>query len=176
MADNVITALNDFNKMPMPDVRPLEVASCLKECLELNPLPPGIQVNLDFPDSLPPILGDEHQLKIVFGNLIRNARDAMSDGGNLTIKARQNGSHIEVSVSDTGMGIAPADLGRIMEPLFSTKSRGIGLGLPIVRAILEKHNGFLDVASELKQGTTMTVRLPAILGETAGLQSGTASK
>src|SRR5581483_11282043 len=97
------------------------------------------------PATLPPMLGDVHQLRIVFGNLLRTARDAMADGGVLKIAARQTGSKIEIAFSDSGVGIPAADLGRIMEPLFSTKSKGIGLGLPIVRAILDKHNGNLNV-------------------------------
>ena len=66
---------------------------------------------------------------------------------------------LEVAVADTGVGIAPADLGRIMEPLYSTKARGLGLGLAIVRAILDKNQGSLRVASELGKGSTFTVRL-----------------
>jgi signal transduction histidine kinase len=161
VADNVITALNDFAKLPMPDPRPLAVAPSLKEALELNPLPPEIQVAFDCPPTVPAMLGDAHQLRIVFGNLIRNARDAMPDGGLLSITARPVDSSVEIAFADTGTGISAADLGRIMEPLFSTKSRGIGLGLPIARAILEKHNGTLSVSSELGRGTTMTVCLVA---------------
>jgi two-component system sensor kinase FixL len=106
-------------------------------------------------------LGDAHQLRIVFGNLIRNARDAMPQGGELVIRARDVGNEVAIEVVDTGVGIRSEDLGKIMEPLYSTKARGIGLGLAITRAIVEKHGGKLDVASELGRGTTFTVTLSA---------------
>jgi signal transduction histidine kinase len=108
-----------------------------------------------------PILADGHQLRIVFGNLVRNARDAMPDGGVLRIAVREAQDRVEIEVSDTGVGIRGEDLGKIMEPLFSTKARGIGLGLAITRAILDKHNATIAVASEPGRGTTFTVRLAA---------------
>jgi two-component system sensor kinase FixL len=113
------------------------------------------------PAPLPQALGDIDQVRIVFGNLVRNAREAMPQGGRLSMAARHVGAHIEIDVSDTGAGISPENLGRISEPLFSTKARGLGLGLAIVRAILDKNKGSLHVASELGRGTTCTVRLLA---------------
>ncbi|HYT39154.1 MAG TPA: ATP-binding protein, partial [Acidimicrobiia bacterium] len=78
----------------------------------------------------------------VFGNLIRNAREAMPQGGRLTVRARPVGEdRLEVEVSDTGVGISPENLARIMEPLYSTKARG--LGLAIARRIARAHDGDL---------------------------------
>jgi two-component system, LuxR family, sensor kinase FixL len=68
---------------------------------------------------------------------------------------------VAIAVSDSGTGIPPESLGRIMEPLFSTKARGLGLGLAITRAILEKHGGRLSATSELGNGSTFTLHLPA---------------
>lgn len=167
VADGVITALNDFAKLPMPDVRPLEVGACLKDALELNPMPATVECTLDCPKPSPRVLGDVHQLRIVLGNLLRNARDAMPEGGKLSIVTQHVGNQVEIAITDTGVGIPATDLGRIMEPLYSTKSRGIGLGLPIVRAILEKHNGSLRVTSEPGRGTTMTVCLPTSVTSTS---------
>jgi len=173
LADNVITALNNFAKLPLPELQPLQVAPLLTDAIELNPLPNTIQVVRNCPETLPPVLGDVHQLRIVFGNLIRNARDAMPEGGLLTLAAQQEDAQIAITIADTGSGIAKEDLGRIMEPLYSTKSRGIGLGLAIVSAILEKHSGSLKVASELNRGTSMTVRLLA--GPIESLKQGSVS-
>src|SRR5439155_515827 len=78
------------------------------------------------------------QVRIVFANLVRNAREAMPKGGSLTITGRQVSDGVEVAVADTGVGIPPELLSRIMEPLYSTKARGLGLGLAIARAILDK--------------------------------------
>jgi signal transduction histidine kinase len=162
LADRVITALSDFARLPVPELHPLSVPDCLTEVLELNPLPEEISVNMNYPADLPPVLGDVRQLQIVFSNLIRNARDAMlPQGGSLTIGAQSVDGDVEVTVADNGQGIARENLERIMEPLYSTKARGIGLGLAITRSIIEKHGGALRVASELGVGSQFTVRLPA---------------
>jgi len=100
-------------------------------------------------------------VRIVIGNLIRNAREAMPQGGRLTIDGRPVDDAVEVRVSDTGVGIPPEDLGRVMEPLFSTKARGLGLGLAIARAILDKNKGSLRVASTPGKGSSFTLRLMA---------------
>jgi signal transduction histidine kinase len=160
-ADGVITALSNFAKMPLPNLRPLALADCLREALALNPPPGNVAVALDVPADLPPALGDHDQLLIVFGNLVRNAREAMPQGGQLSLVGRAVDGGVEVAVTDTGVGISAENLGRVMEPLFSTKARGLGLGLALVRAILEKNRGNLRVVSTLGKGTTFTVRLTA---------------
>jgi signal transduction histidine kinase len=160
-ADGVISALSDFARLPVPDLRPLAVAPCLHEVLELNQMPADVTAKIDCHADLPPVLGDDRQLKIVFGNLVRNARDAMPGGGTLSIAARHVGDKIEINVTDTGTGIAREDLERILEPLYSTKARGIGLGLAITRSIIEKHSGNLQISSEPGKGSTFTVRLAA---------------
>src|SRR5262249_48073436 len=117
------------------------------------------------PPALPDALADFDQIRIVFGNLIRNAREAMPEGGRLTISARAaqaDGSCLDVAIADMGVGIAPDVLGHIMEPLYSTKAKGLGLGLAITRSILEKNKGSLRVASQPGQGSTFTVRLGAL--------------
>jgi signal transduction histidine kinase len=159
VADGVITALSAFARMPVPDLRPVDVAACVREALELNPLPETVRVSPEFPDSLPRVLADPGQLQIVLGNLVRNAREAMPQGGTLTVRATVAGGGVELSLADTGVGIPPQDLARIMEPLYSTKARGLGLGLALARAILEKNQGALRVVSALGSGTTFTVRL-----------------
>lgn len=162
LADGVITALSNFARMPVPNLQPIVVGQCVQEALETNPVPEAVQVQLDFPPGLPAVLGDMDQLRIVFANLIRNAREAMPKGGLLTMRGTQPAADtVEIAVADTGVGIGPDDLHRIMEPLYSTKARGLGLGLAIARAILDKNRGSLRVQSELGKGTTFTVRLAA---------------
>lgn len=161
LADNVITALSSFAKMPVPNWRPISVEQCIREALEINPLPGHIAVATDFPADLSPVLGDLDQLRIVFGNLIRNARDAMAQGGTLTLRGVQTKDAVEVIVADTGVGIPAESLSRIMEPLYSTKARGLGLGLAIGRAILDKNKGNLRVESQPGRGACFTVRLTA---------------
>ena len=161
LADGVITALSNFARLPLPNLQPFTVVNCIRDILGHYDLPANIEVSLDFPGSLPPALGDLGQLRIVFSNLIRNARDAMPHGGRLTISASAEQNAIDIAVQDTGDGVPRENLAKIMEPLFTTKARGIGLGLAMARAIVEKHHGRLSVASEPGQGATFTVRLPA---------------
>jgi two-component system sensor kinase FixL len=100
-------------------------------------------------------------MRIVLGNLVRNARDAMSAGGRLTLTARSIDQQVEVLVADTGAGMEAAVLSRITEPLYSTKARGLGLGLAISRAILDKHGARMTVQSAPGQGATFSVLLRA---------------
>jgi two-component system, NtrC family, sensor kinase len=161
LADNVITALSNFARIPMPELKPVAIEPWVREVLEINPLGAQIEVTIDCPPALPPVLGDGNQLGIALGNLIRNARDAMPQGGRITISAQEEDGRVDVSVADTGNGIESKDLARIMEPLYSTKARGLGLGLAISRAIVEKNQGTLRVTSEPGRGSTFTIRLTA---------------
>jgi two-component system sensor kinase FixL len=105
---------------------------------------------------------DPDQLGIVLGNLLRNAYDAMPRGGTLRLAIRRDGASWALEVGDDGEGIAPEDLARILEPLYSTKARGLGLGLAIARSLVEKNQGRLTVRSRSGEGSTFTVLLPAV--------------
>lgn len=166
-ADGVITALSAFAKMPVPQMTPFEVRGCVQGAVEVNPPPEGIHVEWIMPRALPWALGDADQLRIVFSNLIRNAIDAMPEGGTLRFEGISFAGGIELRVSDTGTGVRPEDLPRLMEPLYSTKARGLGLGLALAKAILEKNKGSLEVTSEVGKGSTFTVRLLAQADEGA---------
>ena len=160
VADSVITALNDFSRLPVPQVDRVEVESCLKEVLEVTTMPRNINIEWALGSPSPAVMGDRAQLHIVFSNLIRNARDAMPEGGTLRLAASPNRDHVEIQVQDTGVGISQENLSRIMEPLYSTKAKGIGLGLSIAQEILTRHQGTLRVASQPGAGSTFTIRLP----------------
>ncbi len=161
VANGVITTLSNFAKMPAPNLVPFTVERCVKEALEVNPVSDKIVVTIDFPPMLWQALGDHDQLRIVFANLIRNARDAMPGGGRLSIRGSNVENFVDIAIEDTGVGIDPQNLSRIMEPLYSTKARGLGLGLALSRAILDKNKGSLRAASELGRGSTFIVRLMA---------------
>lgn len=167
VADGVTTALADFAKLPIPQMEPFDLQNCLLEALESSNLSTNIRSRINCSNDLPPVLGDRRQMLIVFGNLIRNARDAMSAGGDLTIVATQADGEVNVAVIDTGEGIPPEVLDRIHEPLFSTKARGMGLGLAITRAILEKHGARLSVVTQLGTGSTFTVSMRNWAGESS---------
>ncbi len=160
-SDGVITALSNFAKLPIPDVKPFAVEAFLKEAVQDVEIPDEIKTRIDCPADVHNAVGDVSQLQIVMRNLIKNACDAMPSGGQLTVQAENADGQLGISVIDTGHGIEPEILHRIMQPLFTTKARGIGLGLAMARAIVEKHEGSLTAQSVPGQGATFTVRLPA---------------
>lgn len=161
LADGVIQALNDFARLPLPRLERVEVGDCLRSVVESLRLPEGIAVQWELADS-PGLLvwADRGQLAIVLANLIRNAVDAMPDGGTLRLQGRRDGPQVELAVEDSGVGIPPEELSRIFEPLYSTKAKGIGLGLSIAHEILSRHRGSLHVVSQPGVGSTFTLRLP----------------
>jgi len=160
VADRVITALNDFARLPVPELQPVDVEALLKDILEVTTLPSNITVQWSLGSPPPHVLGDRAQLHIVFSNLIRNARDAMLNGGTLSLLGVVDSKEAIITIRDTGTGIEPDNLSRIFEPLYSTKAKGIGLGLSIAHEILGRHNGTLNVKSEPSVGSSFSVRLP----------------
>jgi len=160
VADRVITALNDFARLPVPQVDRVEIEPCLREAIDTATLPENVTVEWEISLPSPVVRADRAQLQIVLGNLIRNARDAMPEGGKLRLVVRSVGDQVEIGVQDTGVGIPAENLSRILEPLYSTKAKGIGLGLSIAHEILSRHNGTLHVTSQVGSGSAFTIRLP----------------
>ncbi len=121
-----------------------------------------IDVRVEIPHDLPAVRGRASDLEEAFTNLVCNAADAMPTGGTLTVSGRnKDDGFVEITVADTGCGMDEATRARVFEPFFTTKgSRGTGLGLPIVRAVVNEQGGDIDVDSAPGRGTTFTVRLP----------------
>jgi len=112
-------------------------------------------------EELPKFHADPDQLAQAFRNIILNAIQAMFDNGKLIIKSYSpQPKWIAVSFIDTGEGIAKEKLNRIFEPLFTTKAKGIGLGLVLAKTLVERHGGTIDVESEVGEGSTFKVNLP----------------
>jgi two-component system NtrC family sensor kinase len=132
-----------------------------------------VRIVAELTDGMPDVDGDPLQLRQVFSNLITNAEQALIDHAGereLRVATRLEGPHAVVEISDSGPGIAPADLPRVIEPMFTTRSlRGHrGLGLTIAHTIVREHGGWLDVRSRLGEGVTCTVRFPLPNGAEAG--------
>jgi PAS domain S-box-containing protein len=163
---------------------PVQLRSLLDEMEQLirSTFPKNIDLRIDCPADLPTILGDATQLHQVLLNLFVNARDAMSDGGTLSLEAGTTnvdgaqeadilkvtpGRYVVLRVTDTGSGIPPDVLDRIFDPFFTTKApdKGTGLGLATTLGIVKGHGGFIRVYSTPGQGTTFTVYLPVYAGE-----------
>ncbi len=119
-----------------------------------------IQVDLALPDRLPSLFGDGDQLIQAFFNIIKNAIQAMPDGGNLSITCTVEEIYVNVRFTDSGRGITEQELSHILEPYFSTKAGGNGLGLIIVDRIVRAHGGELTIESHTGQGATITISLP----------------
>jgi signal transduction histidine kinase len=134
----------------------------------------GIAVEFSIPDQLPPVLGDEAALRRVFQNLVSNAIKYGRAGGWLGVRARQAGREIHIAVADRGIGIQPAEQTRIFEPFYRTPDvvaaqiQGAGLGLSLVKRIVEAHGGRITVTSTPGSGSEFTVVLPAASEEAVG--------
>jgi signal transduction histidine kinase len=120
----------------------------------------GIELSADVPDDLPAVACGQSDLEQVFLNLLTNAREATPNGGRITVTVRSTDSVVEVSIEDTGSGISPQDLPRVMEPFFTTKAHGNGLGLSICRSILWEVGGVLSIQSEAGRGTRVDIVVP----------------
>ena len=121
-----------------------------------------IRVALDLPGTLPAVAVDRGQMEQVFFNLMKNALEAMKDGGELVIEIVHDDTSVSVSFRDSGSGMSDEALARLFEPYRTTKKRGTGLGLMISRRIVAAHGGEIAVSSEEGRGTTFTVRLPRL--------------
>ncbi len=112
------------------------------------------------PDDLPAIVGVRDQLVQVIFNLVLNAIDATGKGGSIVVKAQREGDRVEWTVADDGIGIDPSVQARLFRPYFTTKKQGTGLGLFVIRRIVDAHGGTVGVESESGKGTTFVVSLP----------------
>jgi signal transduction histidine kinase len=112
--------------------------------------------------AIPPIPCIPQQLNQVFLNLLVNAAQAIPEKGEICIRTQSENGYVEIQISDTGEGILPENLPKIFDPFFTTKEvgKGTGLGLHVAYSIVKRHNGTIDVKSEVGKGTTFTVRIP----------------
>jgi signal transduction histidine kinase len=120
----------------------------------------GIDLIVQTSADLPPVACGQSDLEQVFLNLLTNAREASSQGGNVTVRVEPQPDRMAITVADTGCGIAPEHLPRVFEPFFTTKVNGNGLGLSICRSILWEVGGTLNLQSELRKGTRVHVTVP----------------
>jgi two-component system cell cycle sensor histidine kinase/response regulator CckA len=156
----------------------VEVAQLLDDLRTLvtETFPRTVRLEITMDPDLPPIAGDAGQLQQALLNLCINARDAMPDGGLLSIESRRDGEHVLIAVSDTGVGLDEETRRRIFEPFFTTKdkSKGMGLGLAMVYGIVRAHGAEVYVESEPGSGTTFRLRFPAAAAQ--ALDGGVAAR
>ncbi|MEJ5311348.1 MAG: PAS domain S-box protein [Anaerolineae bacterium] len=179
-ADRIITSLLTFARPQQAHRQLLEVGPLLERAARHLQPPPNVQIELRIAGDLPPVIADATHLQQALSNLFLNALQAMPEGGRLTVGAEHcaalpkieppgfppapaadgEAGWIVVSVGDTGVGIPPENLERIFEPLFTTKTTGIGLGLALVKLLIQANGGGLAVASLPGEGTTFDIYLP----------------
>jgi len=164
-ASNIINNLLRFARVSDAELQTVNVNSLMVEALSLVEhqfKKNRIDVNLDLDPALPTTLGNSGRLQQVFMNLFLNAKDAMPDGGQLTVRSYRQDSRLVIEVHDTGQGIAPEDVKRIYDPFFTTKDvgKGTGLGLSVSYGIIQEHSGQISVESQPGKGTTFTLQLP----------------
>jgi signal transduction histidine kinase len=122
-----------------------------------------IELTAQLQGELPPVRGDAALLGQVINSLMANAADAIGTPGRISVTSRvaADTQHVEIDVADNGVGIPENQLDTVFKPFFTTKPRGLGLGLPLAKRILERYGGALKVASTPGAGTTFTIRLAA---------------
>jgi len=180
--ERLVNDLLTYARPRPPELQPTNLSAALREVMALaHPAADaaGVKARLEMSDLLSKAIADPEQMKQLFGNLVLNALQAMPNGGTLTITAKtqksgagdkateyaspspmHTGRWVEISVEDTGPGIPEADLPRVFEPFYTTRTKGTGLGLAICNQIVEAHGGLIRVAWTGPEGTTILVTLP----------------
>jgi len=159
-SNKIINDLLGFSRMGKPAVSPAQIEKVIEEALSHLAIPENVEVVKELDAGLPEVNIDTDQTRQVLVNMIMNAVQAMPEGGKLTIGAKRRDKFLEVEISDTGCGIPKETIGKIFDPLFTTRAKGIGLGLAVCKAIIDRHQGNIEVESEVGKGATFTIRLP----------------
>jgi len=158
-ANNIITDLLEYSREIRLECTETNPKFLVNEALRLVEFPQNIHV-VDSTQSEPQIVVDSERMKRVFVNIIKNAIDAMPDGGTFTITSNESNGNLEIGFIDTGIGMSEDVFRKIWTPLFTTKATGMGLGLPICKRFVEAHRGTISVQSVVGKGTKFTVTIP----------------
>jgi len=158
-SNNIITDLLEYSGEIRLEYAETDPKFLVNEALFLVRLPQNIQV-LDSTRSESKIWVDSEKMKRVFANIMKNAFDAMPEGGTLTITSNESNGSLEIAFADTGVGMSEDVVRKIWTPLFTTKAKGMGLGLSICKRFVEAHRGTISVESVVGKGTKFTVTMP----------------
>jgi signal transduction histidine kinase len=151
----------DFARRAKAQPQPTDLRQVIQETLQLLSYDPDrLEVKTELQDPLPLVYVDAEQMKQVLLNLFRNAVQAMNGEGTLTIRGHAEDKRVEIEVTDTGPGIPPEIVNKMFTPFFTTKPTGTGLGLSLVKSLVEDHRGEVSVHSQPGEGATFRVSLP----------------
>jgi signal transduction histidine kinase len=160
LANQIISDLLDLIRDRPIAIVPIVPLTLVESALAMLTPPGGVQLSLDGLAGLPSLAGDASKLRQVLVNLITNAIDAVGERGSVRISGRRVGEALELAVNDSGPGVDPAIRSRLFEPLITTKSKGIGLGLALVRRIALRHGGQISYETAPEGGASFVLRLP----------------
>jgi two-component system sensor histidine kinase HydH len=161
--ENFLGELRDFSRPAAPVKQEADLNELVRQVVMMMQdaaKDQNIQIMMQLADPLPLVPFDVNQMKQVLINLLKNAMEAMENGGTIIVTTASDDSQVMVAVQDNGKGIDPDILPNIFNPFFTTKKTGTGLGLAVINKIIEDHHGSITVASTPSQGTTFTVALP----------------
>ncbi len=163
-SNGTITDLLTSSRVMPPTLTSTDIDLVLKEFLESWVGTDNVELSQYVDSDLSPVMADGDQLQRVFLNLANNAREAMPNGGRLTITAKSVNKNVEIEFTDTGEGISDENIERIFDPLFTTKTKGTGLGLAVCQEIVKQHRGTINSRrnEESTCGTVIQVKLPAM--------------
>ena len=163
--DGIIRGFLQALRPQKPNLKPGSVADPLKSCLATLKAQfeeRRIKLTLEMPSALPAVALDPDQMEQVYFNLLKNALEAMKDGGSIEIAIDSDDDDVTVAFRDSGAGMTSEQLAHLFEPYRTTKERGTGLGLMVTERIVRDHGGTIDAESAPGEGTTFTVRLPRL--------------
>ncbi len=157
---DMASEFSEFARMPEPKRTPCDLNGIVEEVLRLQGMEErNIVVRTALTEALPMLTGDEDQLRRALMNLVKNAVEAMPDGGTLRVSSASEGDYVTVGIADTGVGMSGETARKMFDPYFTTKRKGTGLGMAIVKGIIEAHGGEIEVKSVEGQGTEVVVRM-----------------
>jgi len=159
-SNTIIRDVLDFARNRALIAKPHQLDHLVEQAIERIAIPPAVklQKGLQLGELEVPV--DEDELRQVLVNLMENACQAMTSGGSLSVGTKAYPAHVEIHIADTGCGIPQEHVAKIFAPFFTTKSRGTGLGLAVVKKIVDRHHGELLVDSKVGEGTRFVIRLP----------------
>ncbi|MCK5631544.1 hypothetical protein KAH85_03210, partial [Candidatus Bathyarchaeota archaeon] len=159
-SNKIISDLLEYSKEMKLERKEVQVKTVIEEAILLAKVPKNVQVEFASATS-PKIKVDAGKMKRVFVNIIKNSLDAMPTGGKLTVEIGESAQWFTVAFSDEGTGLPEELMKDMWQPLFTTKAKGMGLGLPICKRIVEAHGGEISIQSQLGEGTTITITIPS---------------
>ena len=164
LSEKIVSDLLDFARKKPPQRRAISLADVTTAQVARLGAYNGFTINTHLPKDLPPVLADQTQVGQIVLNLLTNALQAMEKSGTIDVRAHSNGTQVHLDVNDTGPGIPSENLEKIFEPLYTTKARGIGLGLAVSRTLARANEGELTASNLPQRGASFRLTLQAAPG------------